>query len=198
MLRPQSLCIFLLTMLFISVPAFCADNIDAVLRKLDLMKLIEKEQAFTIQAQMSDPRSSTKNVNDLTEFVAISVKDNDDSVWTRFDRNQNILKQMHLLPMMGHDQFTIQEIPSIPLQEGLDLVRTCMAEKGETLPENIVSVSIYKALHATSHMVYYYLFRSPTYLHDGMCLGYIYVPASEKGVPGDCQRGMREPCRLEF
>jgi hypothetical protein len=189
-----------LSVLFLSaffVPAYSMDkskSVDELFKSVDLIKLINKNQTVNLQAQMSDPLASSMYINDLTEFTAIGVvfneEDKGSTFVTRFDENQNILQKIsHPAPWLGVQEFSQKEIPALSLQEGLELAKSCMADKGEPVSDQIARVTIYKTIRS-SQVVYDYGFKDAN-LSPFLCQEVLYTPET-----GDCQKGMISSCHF--
>jgi hypothetical protein len=163
-------------------------DVDKLFKKIDLTKLTGTNHAHNLMAQLSDPAASTDNINDMNDFIALSVNTNNQTIIVEFDKNQNISKKITMpMPWVGVANFHKKEIPDTSLQEGLQAVRSCMSEKGTTLSEQITRVAIYKTLN-TQQIVYDYVFKNEN-LPDGFCQEMLYTPDTR-----DCEAGMQVTC----
>ena len=167
-------------------------NVDHLFKHAHLKRLIETSKARNLEAQTKDPDASTSNISDLTDFIAIGVIDPEGyTLITEFNKHQRIMEQAaYSESWLGVDNFLQKEIPNVTLQEGLDAVKTCMADKGDPLPEKISRVIIYKTIN-TSQIIYDYLFRDPN-LYPGVCQEILYTPAT-----GACEIGMKVYCHYD-
>ena len=181
------------------VPAHSANkkfSIDELFKSADLMKLINTKQAVNLQAQLSDPKASTAYVSDLNEFVARGVLfdqyDVGSTFVTQFDMDQTILhKIQYPVPWIGVQEFTQSELPTVSLQEGLELVKSCMAGKKEFISDQITRVTIYKTIQS-GQMIYDYVFKD-SMLRPDLCQEVLYVPKT-----GDCEKGMIIKCHIDM
>lgn len=169
-------------------------DVDNFLRTVDLKKIIYTDKAVNLHAQLSDPNASTTNVDDLNDFLAIGSKSTGiiDTLITEFDIQSNILaKKTYRLPWIGVGKFMQSEIPALKLQDGLSLVKSCIAIKMlRPAPEKIHRIVLYRTLQ-THQIIYDYLFVMKT-LPDGICQEILYTPDT-----GNCEMGMQTTCHAK-
>lgn len=164
---------------------------DKFLRTIDLEKLIFKNKSLNLIAELSSPRASTSDVNDMDEFFAIGSPDNSSTIITQFDRFQDILHQVDTPePWVGVTPFKQTQIPLMTLQQGFDAAQQCMAKKGTPISNSMTSVTIYRTLQ--SSMVYDYTFTDSG-LPTGFCQEVLYVPSKQ-----DCAFGMVVFCHMDM
>jgi hypothetical protein len=88
------------------------------------------------------------------------------------------------------DHFTQNQIPALKLQDGLQLVKSCIATKmHRPAPERIHRITIYKIVQ-TSQVIYDYVFVMPRF-SPGTCQEILYTPDT-----GDCEMGMSTVCHI--
>lgn len=189
-------CVFVFTLstviAFFSTCVYSKNTIDVdnLLKTADLTKLVGNSHALYLTAQTKDSSIVTSFVNELDDFVVLtsSVEEDNSTVITEFDQYQNVLKTVSLPePWLGVALYLPAEIPALPLQDALQLVQSCMADKGDPTPTEISRVTVYKT-QRTAQMVYDYVFRDPNY-PAGVCREVLYTPDTE-----DCERGMIVNC----
>jgi hypothetical protein len=164
---------------------------DKFLRTIDLQKLLEKNKALNLIAQLSDPSASTSNVDDMDDFIGIANIDTG-SIFTEFDRYQDILQQIRMpFPWIGVAEFKQHQIPAITLQQGFESVQSCMAQQGEPVSNTISRVVIYRTINS-SHIVYDYLFTDKQ-LPWGTCQEVLYDPIGK-----NCEYGMIDNCHIDM
>lgn len=166
-------------------------DIEQLLRTADFKNLVGTQTPVNFQAQLKEPFEETKNISDLSEFVAIGVIHPEDyTLVTQFDLDEKIVKQIRNVdPWMGVDSFSQKELPSLTLQDGLKAVKQCMAQQKDPTPENITRVIVYKTLN-TGEIIYDYVFKDND-LPKGWCQEFLYSPAT-----GECQRGNLNECHI--
>lgn len=167
---------------------------DDVLKNADLVNIIGSAEVLNLRAQMSNPTASTRSVNDLDNFVAMTVPDSEPArtEFVEFDKNQKILQKATFgSPWMGVAHFTQSEIPPMSLQDGMDMMRSCLLKKKRPIktPDEITSVVLYKTLN-TNNVVYDFIFKNPA---TSQCHEYLYVPANK-----DCFTGHPVACHLDI
>lgn len=200
---PSSRSVFISTVLFLLLSLITTSaysqyrekiNIDRFLKNVDLIKFIGKNHPANLGAQMRDPNASTRNVDELENFLAIGVLyPENNTVMTEFGIDQQIINTKTFdSPLLGVMEFSQKEIPMISLQQGLESLRTCMANQGVGVPEKITRLFIYKTVN-TSDIVYDYVFKYGPHA----CQEVLYTPA--KGMhPEQCQMGMAVNCHFEM
>lgn len=166
-------------------------DVDNFLRTVDLTKIIYTNNAVNLVAQLSDPTASTVNIDEMTDFFAMGSKDKGlINTWLVEFNNQSeaLAQKNYRLPWIGVGKFIQSEIPKVKLQDGLQLVKSCIATKMlRPAPEKIHRVVIFKAIQ-TNQMVYDYVFVTPR-LPAGQCQEILYTPDT-----GDCQMGIVVAC----
>ncbi len=164
-------------------------SIDDIFKKADINKLMGPGDLLSIQAQLSDPQATTTDVNQLNEFMIIGANNNR-TIMSVFDNKQTILKKgIYKWPWIGIAVLTQGEIPSnVTMQDGFNLLKTCMARKNEPIPEQITRASVYKSIEG-SQIIYDYTLKYPS----GGCQEALYNPRM-----GTCQSGMSVACHYEI
>lgn len=167
-------------------------DVDHYLRTVDLTKLVNQNTVRNLSAQLIDPLATTDKVDDMTDFFAIAVNDASDTTLTEFDTLQTILKQSIVhQPWVGVGDYAQSDIPRTTLQEGLDLVKTCMAAKGHALSGQIHRVTVYKIVQ-NQQMIYDYIFQDAS-LPPNQCQEILFAPSI-----GDCQIGLKVNCHQKI
>jgi hypothetical protein len=186
--------IFIVLFLFCT-SAFASNetiDVDQFLRTVDLTKIIHTNRVLNLEAQMSDPKVNTTNIDDMTDFLALTSKGKGViATWiAEFDGQSNILDQKaYQLPWIGVDHFIQNQIPPVKLQDGLQLVKSCIATKlHKPAPEKIHRVVLYKTIQ-TKQIIYDYIFAMPEILSSDVCQEILYVPDT-----GDCEMGLQTLC----
>lgn len=179
--------------LSLSAPAFSKTNIDVdgFLKSANLTKIIGSDIALNLEAQLSDPNAATTQISDLGDFIVLTDIGNEATA-VEFDQFQNVLQSKNYkAPWLGVATYQQKDIPQVSLQNGLQLVQECMADKGDPTPNEITRLVIYKTLN-TTEMVYDYVFKDPNY-DAGVCREVLYTPSTE-----DCERGMLVHCHNDL
>lgn len=166
-------------------------SVDHLLRTANLKKLIGVDEALNLMAQTSDPDGSTTDANTFDDFMALGVDAEDGhTIITEFDKNQTILKQqLYDSPWIGVDRYKQHEIPSVTLQQGWRLAQSCMASKGDPIPEKISGAIIYKSI--LGHVMVYDYITKDDYDTD-ICSEVLYVPDTK-----ECVWGMMVYCHFD-
>jgi len=183
-----------LSLFYITHSVFAANDqmdVDNFLRTVDLKQIIHTNRVVNLSAQMSDPNTNTTNVNDLNDFLAMGTKSEGDiKTWiAEFNSQLNVLDQkQYNAPWIGVDHFTQNQIPKLNLQDGLELVKSCIATKTHTpIPTQIHRIVLYKTIQ-TKNIVYDYVFVMPK-LTPGTCQEILYIPETN-----DCEWGAQTLC----
>lgn len=168
-------------------------DVNKYLREVNLTKLINQEKSRNLSAQMNDPtgQAATRNIDEMSDFFVLAVNQKNQTIMTEFDGQQNILSQnIKDFPWIGVKDFSqtgdLNKVPTT-LQEGLQLVQTCMARKQYPLSGEVHRVTIYK-MQQTDQMVYDYAFKNPE-LPSSICEEILYIPAT-----GECYNGAHVMC----
>jgi hypothetical protein len=175
----------------LALPGTDTIDVDNFLRTVDLMPITHTEQVINLDAQLSDPAASTTNINDMTDFLAMSSKSEGMvKTWiVEFNSQSTVLAQKaYRSPWVGVGQFKQSQIPTVKLQDGLALVKSCIATKMvKPAPVKVHRVVIYKAIQS-GQIVYDYIFKMPR-LSEGSCQEILYTPDTN-----DCEMGMVVAC----
>lgn len=180
--------------------AHCANieqtDVDALLKNADLINLITQNQAINLIAQLKDPDATAHTVEDFDDFIAVGgLQLSDQSIYTEFDKDQNILqKQIQDNPApLGVQEFIQKDIPSFTFEDGLKHVKTCMADQGQAIPDEITRIIVYKTIN-TNQVVYDYAFKKS----NGRCQEVLYTPPQPGVEHEQCEYGMDVDCHFDF
>ncbi|MHB1948445.1 MAG: hypothetical protein ACYCQI_10075 [Gammaproteobacteria bacterium] len=173
-------------------------SVDEVLRNSDLVTIIGQADALNLRAQTTNPSASTRNVDDLDNFVVMAVPDSEPArtEYAEFDKNQKILhKATYGTPWIGVAPYTQDELQNLMgLQEGMDKLKPCLLKKKKPVktPDEISGVVIYKTQN-TNAIIYDYIFKNPA---TSQCHEYLYVPTTDYcfvGYPVACHLDINDP-----
>lgn len=167
-------------------------NVDSLFKTADFVKIIGTDKVLNLMAQMSNPKATTPNINELNEFIVLSTVQPDYyTVIASFDKDQKIIKKVtYDEPWLGVSYLSQNELPSLTLQDGLQLANACMLNKGQQIPDQVARVVIYKTIN-TQQIIYDYVLRNPK-AKPGVCEEVLYSPAT-----GECQNGLRPRCHYD-
>lgn len=170
-------------------------DVDQFMRTVNLTPLIHTDTVVNLHAQMKDPDAFTTDINDLTDFVALTTRSTGkvETLSVEFDNQANKLEQKgSLSTWIGVLYYKQNEIPALTLQDGFTLTKSCIAKKtGRPAPLKLHRVTIYKTIQY-HQMVYDYVVEDPL-LSKGVCQEILYTPDT-----ADCELGMHTNCHLSI